>query len=953
MSIVTPPSVSLPTGTVTFLFTDIEGSTQLLHVLRENYAFLLAEHLQLLRAAFAQHQGHVIDTQGDAFFVAFQRALDAVNAAVAAQHLLAANLWPEMATLRVRMGLHTGEPRLAGDRYIGMDVHRAARIGAAGHGGQVLLSKTTADLARDELPEGVSLRDLGEHRLKDLQRPEHLFQLVFSDLPSDFSPLKSLDALPNNLPVQLTSFIGRELEIAEVKRLLNATRLLTLTGVGGTGKTRLALQAAAEVLEAQHFKDGVWVIELEQVSDPGIVPQVVAAALGVREAMGRPVLTALINYLNTKAVLLILDNCEHLLDACAALADAILHAAPRVKILVSSREALGVGGEIVFHVPSLTVADIQHLPPLEELLHYEAVRLFVDRAVAIQTHFALTRANAKAVAQICYRLDGLPLAIELAAACVNVLSVDQIASRLDDRLRLLTHGSRTALPRHQTLQATIDWSYGLLSTQQQTLLRRLSAFVGGCTLEAVESVCADVLKQSDILSGDVLDLLSSLVNKSLVIADTSGFEQRYDLLETIREYTRAKLVAAGEEEMVRARHLDWFLQFAERAEHELHGVDQVLWLDRLELEYDNFLAALDWSMSEAPSRQLKSSRHERGLQLAAALWWFWRSRGSPREGRERLTTLLGQTPSPRKRLVRAKALFGAGALAFAQGDFAAAHAFYDESLVLCRQSGGEHEMIMTLNGQGALAQSQSDFAAAQSCYDEALALSRKIGFPWGIASSLLNLGYLRLYTGDYAAGSSLFEQSLAISRQLGDEDSISWLLMNLGLISYYQADYARARVLYEESLAFWHASRNKARLAILFNNLAFVELHERNYDKARTLFVDSLNILREIGNLRLVGDVLEGLAGLAAAERRPELAARFFGAAQALFESIGLEIESGNKEEHEHNVNEAREQLDEAAFATAWEEGRKMSIEEAMQYALRTMDRSSEFSHLREGSTTD
>jgi len=571
----------LPTGTVTFLFTDIEGSTALLQYLGDRrYADVLGEQRRLLRAAFQAGGGHEVDTQGDAFFVAFRRGQDAVATAAAAQRAITTHPWPDSAPVRVRMGLHTGEPTLVAGGYVGLDVHRAARIGSAGWGGQILLSQATHDAVTDNLPPGVSLRDLGEHRFKDLQRREQIFQLLHPDLPADFPPLRSLDALPNNLPRQLTSFIGREREMAEVKRLLTTTRLLTLTGSGGCGKTRLALQVAADLVE--EFANGVWLVELAALTDPALVPQAVASALGVREEPGRPLLATLSDYLKAKRLLLLLDNCEHLVAACAYLAEALLRACPHLRILATSREALNIAGETVWRVPSLSLPDLLHLPSVEHLTQYEAVRLFIERALISRPDFVLTSQGAPSVAQVCHRLDGIPLAIELAAARVKVLSVEQIAARLDNRFRLLTSGSRTALPRQKTLRAAIDWSYDLLSETERMVLRRLSVFAGGWTLEAAEAICVG----EGIEWHEVLDPLMQLVDKSLVMMEEQGGTVRYRLLETVRQYGRDKLPASGEADVVRGRHRDWYLALAERAEPELLGSNQAVWLERLETEHD-------------------------------------------------------------------------------------------------------------------------------------------------------------------------------------------------------------------------------------------------------------------------------------------------------------------------------------------------------------------------------
>ncbi|HET8678584.1 MAG TPA: adenylate/guanylate cyclase domain-containing protein, partial [bacterium] len=539
---------SPPTGTVTFLFTDIEGSTRLLQSLGDaGYAELLALHRELLRSAFTAAGGHEIETQGDGFLIAFQSARRAVAAALDAQRALDTHPWPHGAVFRVRMGLDTAETTIHGGAYAGLGLHRAARICAAGWGGQVLLSRITADIVGTELPAGASLRDLGDHHLKDLQRTERIYQLMHATLPADFPPLRSLDSLPNNLPRHLTSFIGREREIADVKQWLLTTRLLMLTGSGGCGKTRLALQVGADLVEG--FTDGVWLVELAPVSDPVLVPQTVASTLHIREEPGRPLLVTLTDHLGPKQLLLLLDNCEHVVEACAHLAEALLRACPRLRILATSRESLAIAGEMTWRVPSLSVPDPARLPSLERLTQYEAVRLFIERATAARPDFAVTQRNAPALAQICHQLDGIPLAIELAAARVKVLPVNQIAERLNDLFRLLTGGGRTALPHHQTLEAAMDWSYDLLSEPERVLLGRLSVFAGGWTLEAAEAVCAG----DAVPSATFLDLLAQLVDKSLVMArvhDEPSVDGRYWLQEPVRQYATRKLQESGAEAAV-------------------------------------------------------------------------------------------------------------------------------------------------------------------------------------------------------------------------------------------------------------------------------------------------------------------------------------------------------------------------------------------------------------------
>ncbi|HEV2238806.1 MAG TPA: AAA family ATPase, partial [Ktedonobacterales bacterium] len=571
----------------------------------------------------------------------------------------------------------SGTAQLAGERYIGLDVHRAARIAAAGQGGQVLLSQTTRDLVEEDLPEGAALRALGAHRLKDLQRPEELWQVVLPDLPADFPPLATLDRHAHNLPIQLTSFIGREREVAEVTQLLATARLVTLTGSGGCGKTRLALRAGADALD--RFDDGVWLVELAPLADPAHVTQAVATALGVPAEPGRPLLATLTEHLRARHLLLVLDNCEHLVAACAGLADALLHACPHLTILATSREPLVIEGEHSFHVPSLGLPEAGQTPTLARVAACEAARLLIERATAAQPDFALTERNATAVEQLCRRLDGIPLALELAAARVRALTVEQVAQRLDDRFHLLTGGSRKALPRQQTLRALIDWSHDLLTPAERTLFRRLAVFAGGWTLEAAEEVCSgDVVAPTD-----VLDLLARLVDKSLVLADEQQAAARYHLLETVRQYAGEKLLEAGEAESLRDRHLTCFLALAEEAHSHSGTVEQYAWARRLAAEYDNLRTALEWSRAQPSETELE-------LRLAGAMMFAWLAFGHLSAGRAALEQALARSNPHARTQARARALAMAGQLAGMQMDVAAASALHSESVAIYRELGDKH-----------------------------------------------------------------------------------------------------------------------------------------------------------------------------------------------------------------------------------------------------------------------
>lgn len=531
---------TIPTGTVTFLFTDIEGSTQLWEHFPGLMKTNLAKHDTLLRAAIEQNEGYVFKTVGDAFCAAFPTALDGISAAIAAQKSLAGENWGE-ATIRVRMGLHTGSADERDKDYFGPTLNRAARLMSAGHGGQILLSRATQELVSDKLPSNAALDDSGERRLKDLVRLEHIYQLNAPGLAGSFAPIKTLDSYRHNLPAQLTSFIGREGEMAEVKRTIVTHRLVTLTGPGGTGKTRLSLQVAADLLD--QFPSGVWFVELAPLSNPELLSQTILAALETPVQPGKSATESLCNFFSEKTALLVLDNCEHLVEACARLVERLLTSTSALRILTSSREALGVKGEQTWHVPPLSLPDLKKLPGYETLSQYEAVRLFIERARLVQPLFSVTNANAPAVAKICTRLDGIPLAIELAAARLRILTAEQIASRLDDRFHLLTGGSRTALPRQQTLRALIDWSHDMLSESERTMFRRLAIFSGGWVMEAAEAVGSD----EQIGSYETLDILNLLIDKSLVSVDLSRDElPRYYFLETIREYAHEKLRESDE-----------------------------------------------------------------------------------------------------------------------------------------------------------------------------------------------------------------------------------------------------------------------------------------------------------------------------------------------------------------------------------------------------------------------
>ena len=651
--------MNLPGGIVTFLLTDIEGSTQAWERAPDSMRLALTRHDEIGAEIVAAHGGLLVKKrgEGDSLFIVFAEAAAAVAAACALQIAFYREDWPAETPLRVRMALHTGEADLRDGDYYGTTVNRCARLRAIGHGGQTLLSSATLSATQSALPDNVSFRfsDKGAHRLKDLQQPEQVWQLLHPDLPENFPELNSLK-LPNNLPTQLTSFIGREKEIADVRQRLETTRLLTITGSGGSGKTRLALQVAAELLDRQ--TDGVWQIELASLTEAVLVPQAVASVLKIREEPDRPILQTLCDALSAKKILLVLDNCEHLLAATARMADTLLRTCPNVKILASSREGLGITGEKVYRLPSLAMPDGRKPIVSTVLVNYDAVRLFMDRAVAVAPTFAINTTNAPTVAQVCRRLDGIPFAIELAAARMRVMPIEQIATRLDDRFRLLTGGSRTALPRQKTLRATMDWSYDLLTDADRRLLRRLSVFSGGWTLEAAEAVCPDTDAQQPppempIETWEILDFLTSLVDKSLVIYEESGGKSRYRLLETVRQYSTDRLAEENESEIYRRKHAEFYLNFAERAGAQLMGPEQGDWLRQLDIEHDNIRVAQEWYWAS-------EKEGVAGLRIVGALWRFWMMRGHLSEGKANSEAVLDRPDAQEPTEIRANALKRSG-----------------------------------------------------------------------------------------------------------------------------------------------------------------------------------------------------------------------------------------------------------------------------------------------------
>jgi non-specific serine/threonine protein kinase len=739
-------------------------------------------------------------------------------------------------------------------------------------------------------------------------------------------PIAEAKPTPHNLPIQLTSFIGREKEIVEVKRLILKEELVTLTGPGGCGKTRLALQSASGLLD--DFRDGVWLIELAPLSDSALVPQTLASVLGLKEEPGRALLATLTDHVRGKKILLILDNCEHLIQASAQLAESLLQVCSDVHILATSREILGIAGERAFVVPSLSMPDPHTILSVgadlaSALTQYEAVRLFADRAATVKPDFTITANNAEAITQICQRLDGIPLALELAAARLRMLPVEQIAARLDSAFQLLTGGSRTALPRHQTLQALIDWSYELLTQTEQIVFRCLPVFVGGWTLEAAEAVCAG----EGIKTDEVFDLLAHLVDKSLVLVEEHSQTARYHILETIRQYALEKLIASGEADTVRKRHMMYYLTLADAG--DLDPQLRVAWNDQMEIELDNLRMALAWSQSSQGDAEL-------GLRLAQALGWFWINRGYWNEGRGWLEdTLTREDVLVDKKQLGARALFQLGFVCTVLGDYEAAEEHFTESRKFYQELGEVSGSALLLSQMGWLAREHGDTTTARLRLEEGLATFRELGDKYGIAYALVTLGEVLVMQEDAEGAMRLLEECMELAQELGDVNRIGWTFNHLGHVAQIQGNYDRATQLHLESMPLFSKSwMGLLCLPWAHQGLGETALAQGKAALAATHLLEALGLFQDLGDRAGISWCLAGLAGVAALDEEPERAAWLWGAAEALRQSIGARSAPAARATHERLQAEVRQQLGEAAFNAKWAEGQAASMEEAIAEAM-------------------
>lgn len=906
---------SFPSGTVTFLFTDVVGSTRLWEDHPEAMRRAMARHDSLLRVIITDGNGVIVKMTGDGVHAAFATAPDALKVALAVQQAFQPSEWDEPVAIQVRMAIHTGVAELRDGDYFGSVVNRAARLMASGNGGQILLSLSTHELVRDHLRENVTLRNLGSHYLKDLARPEQVFQVVHPALKDDFPSLKTLDnpELKNNLPRQLTAFIGREKAISEVSSLLTKTRLLTLTGAGGFGKTRLSLQVAADVLE--QYPDGAWLVELASVTEASRVIQTVATVLGVKESGGQTLEQTLLQYLSSKHLLLLLDNCEHQVESCAELATAILGSCSHVTILATSREALSIAGEQIYRVPSLSLPDPTQPVVWESLSQYEAVRLFIERALLVKPDFVVTNENAPSLAQICHRLDGIPLAIELAAARLRSLSLEDINRRLDSSLHLLTGGNRMALPRQQTLRALIGWSFDLLNSQEKLLFARLAMFPSSWTLEAAENICSGEDSTGiNIEDGEVLDLLFSLVDKSLVSTEESGTTTRYRLLETVRQFALEKFQATGEVPAVRGKYRRWFTDFAEKVGLQLEGSEQVAWLRLVEAEHDNIRAVLAW---ETPD----SEAAEQNLLIAGSLWRFWVVRGFFSEGRTHLQRALGHSGIALRTLSRAKALNAAGLLAYRQGDNEIAREFYEESLSIRREHGERRLVAGTLDNLGILARVRGDWEEALRLHAEGLVIWRELDDLKGIADSLSAQGLVAYGQDDHTRAHELYEESVSIQRRLGNPWSLAAVLNNLGLTACRQENSTRAKEIFDECGAIFRELGDRAGIGTALLNSGFAMCHQGDYAAAEIAYKESLSTFREMNHAAGLIGGMEGMATCSLEQGKAEVAVLLWGAVDALRERTGFPVSPHQRATYDSQIEQAKAELGVARFAALHEEG--------------------------------
>ncbi|MFZ1461879.1 MAG: tetratricopeptide repeat protein [Ignavibacteria bacterium] len=833
-----------PTGNVTFLFTDIEGSTKLAQDFSEALPFALERHNTILREAVGLNNGFMFKTIGDAFCCAFGNAHEAVRAATDAQIKLNSEKWKD-AVIKVRMGIHTGKSEWNGSDYMGyVTLARTQRIMSAAYGGQILISENVYEMFSEN---SISVRDLGNRRLKDLIQPVNLYQILSTEIPADFPPLKTLDARPNNLPVQLTNFIGRETDISEIKKTLTNSRLITLLGPGGTGKTRLSMQIAADMID--EYSNGVFIAEIAQVSEPSLIIQTVMNSLGVNEVKGQSQDLTLSEFLKEKEMIIIMDNCEHLIKECAEIAEKLLLKCRKLKIIATSREALNCSGERTYKVPPLSLPDQNLKNSPEKLTQYEAVRLFIERALVINQEFRVTNENAPALANICYQLDGIPLAIELAAARINVLSLDGINERLRDRFKLLTGGKRTALPRQQTLRALIDWSYDLLSEKEKILWQRLTIFSGGWTFEASEKVCSDEILEEY----EILDLLGNLIDKSLVKVTETDNVFRYTILETIKKYGNEKLTESGKRDELQEKYFNYFFELAKDSETGLTGNEQKEWINKMALENENIRECLNWSLKYNP---------ESSLKMSVALGKFWELRSHFTEALESLRKRIDISESA-ELIWKAKAIYWTGFFYIHQGKYAESKKYLNQCLVIFNETNNKEGEALTMISLATIGLFETDYESLFSYSEKSLSLSKEINNRSYIARNKQNTALGLMQQGKYEDARSMFQESITVYRELNDHAQLAKIIGNIGALEYLLSNFDKARSAFEESLQIRLELGDRQGIAIALCNLGSVAYMVKDFDESQRWLEESLEITEEIGDKRISVTTLGTLGSIA------------------------------------------------------------------------------------------
>ena len=939
---------------ITFLFTDIEGSTKLAQDFRDLYQTALQDHDLVLNEVIGENNGLVFKKIGDAFCASFKNAQDAVNAAVEIQKKLSEKN-KDIVGIKVRIGIHSGEAEFINGDYSGyITLSKVQRVMSIASGGQILTTQEVFDSVKNADENKYLFKDFGNRKLKDILIPVHIYQIIADDIPLDFPPIKSLDVRWHNLPLELTNFIGREKEILEIKKLLTQSRLLSMIGFGGTGKTRLSVHTGSGVID--EFTNGVCFTPLAQLSEPAYVLQEIAAALKITADEKRKTIDVIVDFLREKELLLILDNCEHLIAECAKITEILLQKCPKLKIIATSRESLHIFGETVYHVPSLSLPDLDKNLNIKSLVQFESVKLFIDRALAVKQDFELTEANAKAVAQLCHHLDGIPLAIELAAARVKVLSVDKILERLKDRFSLLTGGKRTQLPRQQTLKALIDWSYDLLSDKEKLLCQRLSLFSGGWTLDAAEKICSDEILDEF----EILDLLSNLSDKSLVKVTETENNLRYAMLESIRKYGDEKLIESGKKSELQEKHFNFFYKFAEHSETRLTGKDQREWLMKIAAENENIRDNLKWSLTYNPDlsmqmsvvlgkfwelrshfsegldflrKSLESSKYPELIWKAKAIYWigfFLIHHGKYDESKKYLNQALENFRELKNTEGEAVTLTSLATIALFEGEYENLNLYSNKSLMLSYEIGNKSYIARNLQNIALALMQQGKHGDARIKIDESLTVYREINDTLQLAKIIGNIGALEYLMCNYEKAREAFEESLQLRRELGDREGISIALNNLGSVAYMIKDFEKSVIYLEEALEIIREIGDRRIYVTAVGTLGSIANDKGDYPKAVKMYTESIVISKELGDKYSMAKGIEGFATILVIQKKFKEACLLAAKYISLLESSNKNIIEGELTRIEDIKATLKSNLSESDFEKYWTEGEAMTVEDAL-----------------------